>query len=147
MVTDAGTVSDVRLLDRPTVIADAADLFNATTQLLEALLDNVDGVQEREVICAGAVKFKVALCEPPFSAAMMVADPSAVAGPTVAVKVALFAPVLKPTKPGTVTMGLLLESKTLAPAPGQAGTVTVQVEVPGALTVVGEHVKPVTSVA
>ena len=137
----------MRLLDSPTVIADAADLFNATTQLLEELLDNVDGVHEREVICAGAVKFKVALSEPPFNAATIVADPLAVAGPTVAVKVALFAPGLNPTKPGTVTIGLLLESRTLAPAPGQAGTVTVQVEVPGAFTVVGEHVKPVTCVA
>ena len=55
IVTDAGTVSDVRLLDRPTVMEDAADLFNATTQLLEPLLDKVDGVHTRDVSCAGAV--------------------------------------------------------------------------------------------
>ena len=67
--------------------------------------------------------------------------------PTVAVKVAVFSPVAKDTNPGTVTFALLLESKTLAPAPGQAGTVTVQVDVPGAFTVAGEHVNDVTCVA
>ena len=55
IVTDAGTVRDVRLLDRPTVMAEAADLFNATTQLLEPLLDRVVGVHTRDVSCAGAV--------------------------------------------------------------------------------------------
>jgi hypothetical protein len=49
IVTEAGTVRDVRLLDRPTVMAEAADLFNATTQLLELLLDKVDGTHTKDV--------------------------------------------------------------------------------------------------
>jgi len=85
------------------------------------------------------VKFNVALCEPPFKAATIVADPLTVTAPTVAVKVAVFNPVAKDTNPGTVTFELLLESKTLAPAPGQAGTVTVQVDVPGAFTAAGRR--------
>jgi hypothetical protein len=93
------------------------------------------------------VKFNTALCEPPFKAATIVADPLAVTAATVAVKVAVFWPVAKDTNPGTVTFELLLESKTLAPAPGQAGTVTVQVDVPGAFTVAGEQVNEVTCVA
>ena len=45
------------------------------------------------------------------------------------------------TEAGTVTLALLLERVTLTPPAGAALVkVTVQVDVPGALTVAGEHV-------
>ena len=58
-----------------------------------------------------------------------------------AVKVALLRPTPILTLPGTVTLALLLDSVTLAALTAAAVKVTVQVEVPGAFTVVGEQVK------
>jgi len=59
----------------------------------------------------------------------------------VAVNVALLSPAPILTLPGTVTLALLLESVTLAALEAAAVKVAVQVEVPGAFTVAGEHVK------
>jgi hypothetical protein len=60
---------------------------------------------------------------------------------TVAVNVALLSPVPILTLPGTVTLVLLLSSVTLTAPEVAAVSVTVQVEVPGAFTVVSEQVK------
>jgi hypothetical protein len=60
---------------------------------------------------------------------------------TVAVNVALLSPAVMLTLPGTVIFVLVLESATLAVPEAAAVKVTVQVEVPGALTVAGEQVK------
>jgi len=59
----------------------------------------------------------------------------------VAVNVALLSPAPILTLPGTVTLALLLESVTLAALEAAAVKVAVQVEVQGAFTVAGEHVK------
>ena len=60
---------------------------------------------------------------------------------TVAVKAALLSPEPTLTLPGTVTLALLLDSATLAALEVAAVKVTVQVEVPGPVTVAGEQVK------
>ena len=58
-----------------------------------------------------------------------------------AVNVALLSPAPTVTLPGTVTLVLVLSSVMLAALEVAAVSVTVQVEVPGALTVAGEQVK------
>jgi hypothetical protein len=61
---------------------------------------------------------------------------------TEAVNDALLSPAPTPTLPGTVMLALLLDSVTVAPPAGAtAVSVTVQLEVPGAFTVVGEQLK------
>ncbi len=55
IVTLAGTVSAALLLLRDTSAALAAGLLSDTTQLLEALLDSAEGLQEIDVNCAGAL--------------------------------------------------------------------------------------------
>ena len=60
---------------------------------------------------------------------------------TVAVNVALLSPVGIFTLPGTVIFVLVLESAMLAVLEAAAVNVTLQVEVPGALTVAGEQVR------
>ena len=62
-----------------------------------------------------------------------------------AVKLAVVAPEETVTDPGTVRLVLFEESATAVPPLGAAAlTVTVQVEVPGALMDVGVHVKELT---
>jgi hypothetical protein len=60
---------------------------------------------------------------------------------TVAVKVALVRPVAILTLPGTVMLALVLDSVTLEVPEEAPVSATVQVEVPGAVTVAGEQVK------
>ena len=57
------------------------------------------------------------------------------------VNVALLSPVAILTLPGTVILALVLDSVTLEVPEAAAVSVTVQVEVPGAVTVAGEQVK------
>jgi len=59
----------------------------------------------------------------------------------VAVKVALLSPEPILTLPGTVTLALLLVSVTLVALEAAVVNVAVQVEVPGAFTVVDEQLK------
>jgi hypothetical protein len=71
-VTLAGTVSNPLLLASETVAALVAALFNATVQLLDALLLTAAGVQDSEESCAGAgaVAFSVNDCDTPFRVAV-----------------------------------------------------------------------------
>ena len=63
---------------------------------------------------------------------------------TVAVNEELVVPAARATVAGTVILALLLERVTLAPPVGAAAVnVTVQVDVPGALTVAGEQFREV----
>ena len=66
---------------------------------------------------------------------------------TVAVKVELLSPAPMLTLPGTVILVLVLDSEMPAVLEAAAVRVTVQVEVPGALTVAGEQVKLLTCIA
>ena len=56
-------------------------------------------------------------------------------------KAALLVPVLTVTLPGTVTLVLLLDNVTLRGLEAAPVRVTVQSEVPGALTIAGEQVR------
>ena len=86
--------------------------------------------------------FSVKLWEPPLRLALSSADVFVVTEATVAVKVPLVWPVAMPTLPGTMMLVLLLESATVAPPEGAAAdNVTVQVELPGAVTVPGEQLR------
>ncbi len=61
-----------------------------------------------------------------------------------AVNVALLSPEAILTLAGTVTLALLLDSVTLTALAAAAVKVAVQVEVPGAVTVAAEQVKPLS---
>ena len=65
-VTLAGTVSSALLLFSETVAALAAALFNATVHVLDELLPSVDGEQETDVSCVGALAVRVKVLEVPF---------------------------------------------------------------------------------
>ncbi|HVO96553.1 MAG TPA: hypothetical protein VMT15_00725 [Bryobacteraceae bacterium] len=82
------------------------------------------------------------LSETPFQLAVMDAEPSTVTDPTVAVKTAELCPALMLTEAGTVTLELLLDNETLTVLLAVADRLTVQLEVPGAVTVVGEQEIP-----
>ena len=106
------------------------------------MLGTVEGEQETELIraVAGAVAFSVKLWELPFRLAFRRADVFVVIAATVTVKAPLVRPGPTPTTLGTVMLVLLLDSATLAPLEGaDPDSVTVQVEVPGAVTVPGEQ--------
>ena len=67
---------------------------------------------------------------------------------TVAVKAAVVTPDGTVTLAGTVALVLLLESITVKPAAGAAAlSVTVQEDVPGAFTMPGAQLKPLTVTA
>ena len=85
---------------------------------------------------------RVKLCVPPFRLAARTADALAVIAATVAVKEPLVWLAAIPTVLGTVMLALLLDNTTVAPPEGAgADNVTVQVEVPGAMTVPGEQLR------
>jgi hypothetical protein len=77
----------------------------------------------------------------PFKVAVSSAIWLEVTAATVALKVPLLSPAAILTLAGTVALALLLSSVTLETLEAAAVNVTVQVEVPGALTVAGEQVK------
>ena len=131
-ITDAGTVSGARLLDRATVVAAAAAEARVTVQWLDALLDSVEGVQTRDVSCPVTLKFSVALCVIPFKVALIVADPLTTTDPTVKVKVAELCPAPMPTDAGADTFTLLLAIATLTALAAGAERTIVQLDVPGA---------------
>ena len=84
--------------------------------------------------------FSVKLRELPFRLAFRRADVFAVIAATVAVKVPLVRPRAIVTPLGTVMLALLLDSATVNAFEGAtADSVTVQVEVPGAVMVPGEQ--------
>ena len=56
----------------------------------------------------------------------------------------LLNPVLMLTLPGTVTLALLLDNATLRALEATVVSVTVQRDVPGAFTVAGEQVRPLS---
>jgi hypothetical protein len=58
-VTLAGTVSKPLLLTSETVAALVAALFNATVQVLDALLPRLEGTQATDESVAGATRFRV----------------------------------------------------------------------------------------
>jgi hypothetical protein len=69
-VTLAGTVSDPLSLLKVTPTALAAALFNVTVQVLDALLPKLEGEQDTDESCAGALAESVNVCDAPFKEAV-----------------------------------------------------------------------------
>jgi hypothetical protein len=140
--TLAGTVTRALLLMSDTDVMAAAFWFSVTVQVLDALLPSVDGVHDKDVSCAGALIVRTKVCEALLRVAVTVAFWFEFTAPTVAMRVVLVCPAGMLALPGTVTLALLLERVMVAPPEGAAAVrVTVQVAVPGALTVAGEQLK------
>jgi hypothetical protein len=92
----------------------------------------------------GAVMFSVKLCEDAPEVAVIFAVWLVEIELTVAVKTALEAPAATDTVAGTLAAALLLASVTVRPDVVTPLNVTVQVEVPGAVTVAGLQDSPLT---
>ena len=111
-------------------------------QVVAALLASADGAHDTDVSWAGALAARVKFLEPPFRLAERSADVLVVTAATVAVNVPLVCVAAILMLAGTVMLPLLLDSTTVAPPEGAgAESVTVQLEVPGALTVPGEQLR------
>jgi uncharacterized protein with beta-barrel porin domain len=65
MVALDGTVNAAALLLSATAVALAAGILSDTVQVLDALLPRLDGAQDTDVSCAGAVAERVKDCAPP----------------------------------------------------------------------------------
>ena len=102
----------------------------------------VVGEQLREVKAAEAVKPNANVHEPPFRLAVNVAFVSLATVAAVAVNVAVVAPTATVTDPDTLAEPLSLDNATLAPPAGAAElNVTVQLLVPGVVTVAGVQLR------
>ena len=111
-------------------------------QEVEAPEVTVVGEQATEDSTAGATRFRVAVFELPFKVALSCAAASAPMAATVAVKPTLVWPAAMETVGETVTLALLLLNATAAPPFGAACVrLTVQAEVPGAVTEVGVQLR------
>ena len=116
--------------------------MSVTVQVVAALLASADGAHDTDVSWAGALAARVKFWEPPFRLAERSADVLVVTAATVAVNVPLVCVAAILMLAGTVMLPLLLDSATVAPPEGAgAESVTVQLEVPGALTVPGEQLR------
>jgi hypothetical protein len=74
METFAGTVRAALVLLSATVAVFGPVLLSETVQVLDALLPNVDGAQEREVSCGWLHSVNVELADPPFRLAETTAN-------------------------------------------------------------------------
>jgi hypothetical protein len=107
-------------------------------QVVEAPEFTVEGEQVNEDNAAGASRVKAADFVMPFSRAFTCVVASAEMAATVAVKTALVRPTGTETDAGTVTLELVLLKVTVVPPLGAARVrLTVQAEVPGAVTEMG----------
>ena len=87
----------------------------------------------------------VNLCDTPASAAVMTTAWLVLTAATEVVNTALLCPPVTVTLAGTVTVGLLLVNATVLPPAGAAPlSVTVQLDVPGPVTVPGVQLNVVT---
>ena len=96
----------------------------------------------------GALTLRVKIWEALFKVAVRVAFWFEFTAPAVALKVVLFCPAATVAVLGTLTLALLLERATIAPPEGAAAVkLTVQVALPGALTVAGKQLTLLSWVA
>jgi hypothetical protein len=148
-VTLAGTVTVALLLDSETAVPpEGAFPLIVTVQLAVPGPVTVAGVQLRLVTCNDCVDgdtLSPVVVVLPFSAAVRVALTAVAVPRAEAGKIAKFCPVATVTLAGTVTVALLLDSKTAVPPEGAFPLiVTVQLAVPGPITVAGVQLRLVT---
>jgi hypothetical protein len=143
IVTDAGTVTAELPLDRLTLAGLSAALVRLTVQVELPGGVNVLGTHVRlERTGTGAFRVSVAVFDVPLQVAVSTTEVfTLTAAAALAVKVVLEAPVPIVTDTGTVTAELPLDRLTLAGLSAALVRLTVQVELPGGVNVVGEHVK------
>ncbi|MGD0669124.1 MAG: hypothetical protein ABSB23_16320 [Bryobacteraceae bacterium] len=141
-VTDPGTVSVAALLVSVTETPPAPAAFDSVTVQVDVAPElRFMGAQASDVK-AGGVDTSVRDCvwELPFKDAVMTAVWLVEIVPAVAVKFAELAPDTTLTEPGTVNAVTLLDSVTvIPPVPAACESVTVQVDVPPELRLVGLH--------
>jgi hypothetical protein len=139
----AGTDISPLLLTSDTVAALVAGLFKVMVQVADTWLAIVEGVQDRPVSCAGtvAVAVSVNVLDMPLRVAVSKAVWLETTEATLALNVMLLSPPPMLTLPGTLILALLLSNVTLTGLEVAAVSVTVQLEVPGELTVAGEQLR------
>jgi hypothetical protein len=144
IVTDDGTVTAALPLDRLTLVIPVATFVRATVQVELPGGVKVAGMHVRlpSTGGAGALSARVAVFAVPFKVAVSSAEPFALtAAAALAVNVALDVPVPIVTDAGTVTAAFPLERLTLAGLVAAMLRLTVQMEVPGGVNVLGAHVR------
>jgi primosomal replication protein N len=144
IVTDAGTLAAGLPLDKLTLAGLDAGFVRLTVQVELPGGVNVLGTHARlESTGAGGFRVSVAVCELPLNVAVKTAEAVALtAAAALAVNVALLAPVPTVTDAGTVTAGFPLDKLTLMGLVAAPVRLTVQVELPGGVSVLGAHIKP-----
>jgi primosomal replication protein N len=143
IVTEGGTVTAGFPLDRFTLVALVAAIVKLTVHVELPGGVNVPGVQLRlDNTGAGASRVRVAVFDVPFKLAVSSAEPLALtAAAALAVKVVLDVPVPIVTEGGTVTAGFPLDRFTLVALVAAIVKLTVQVELPGGVNVLGEQMR------
>jgi hypothetical protein len=147
-ITLKGTVTVALLLESETAVpppAGAAPLI-VTVQVADAGPVTVPGVQLRLTTCSCCGDtLNPVVTVLPFNPAVSVALTVLAVVPAVAVNVAKVCPAATSTLEGTVTVALLLDSETVVPPLGAAPViVTVQLAVPGPVTVPGVQLRLTT---
>ena len=144
IVTAAGSVTAGLPLVKLTLAGLVAALVKLTVQVELPGGVNVPGAQVRlESTGAGGFSVSVAVFEVPLNVAVKTAEAVALtAAGALAVNVALDVPVPTVTEAGTVTATFPLDKLTLIGLVAAPVRLTVQVELPGGVSVLGEHVRP-----
>src|SRR5579864_2822085 len=144
MVTDAGTVTAGFPLDRLTLAGVSAALVRLTVQVELPGGVNVLGMHVRleSTGAAAVLRVRVAVLDVPFQVAVRTTEVFApTAAAALAVKFALDVPVPMVTDAGTVTAGFPLDRLTVAGPVVTFVRLTVHVELPGGVNVLGEHAR------
>ena len=140
-VTDAGTVSEVVLLDKVTAAPPVPAAFDRVTVQLALPFELSEvGLHDTALTTVVADSVIDAVFVEPFSLAVTTAVWPLLMVPAVALKVVAVEPEGTVTEPGTVSSELLLESETESPpAPAARFSVTVQSELADDVSEVGLH--------
>jgi len=144
IVTDGGTVTAAFPLDRFTLVALVVTFVRLAVQVELPGGVNELGVHVRleSTGGAGASRVRVAVFDVPFKLAVSSAEPLALtAAAALAVKVVLDVPVPIVTEGGTVTAGFPLDRFTLVALVAAIVKLTVHVELPGGVNVLGEQMR------
>jgi hypothetical protein len=139
IVTDAGGARAAVLLEIPTVPPPAFE--RVTVQVVVPPLLSVAGAHASEMIVAGATIETDAVCDAPFSEAVIVTVSSSVTAPAVTENVAVVEPAATGTEPGTIRPTLLLEIATVPPV--ALANVSVHVPPPRGVSEGGEQTSEV----
>ena len=145
MLTLAGTTRTLLSLLKITDIFCGAALLRVTVQLDEVPDVRLVGRHESPLTCGGAMTLRLNDFDTPPALAVILAVWSVEGEETVAAKLAVLCPAETVTLEGTLTLALLLESPTETLDAAAPVSVTVQDELPGAFTLVGEQARELSA--